>query len=147
MFPTTCVSTTHLSEPARVGDRHRMPARRPSVGGIPSRAIGLPGTTFAIFGVTPAGRLSPNPYHLSPKVTNMLVLLLSRFSRAQLCVTPQTAAHQAPPSLGFSRQEHRSGLPLPPPNPGIRPTCPAMAGRFFTTEPPGKPHRGILLGH
>ena len=35
-----------------------------------------------------------------------LLLLLSRFSRVRLCVTPQTAAHQAPPSLGFSRQEH-----------------------------------------
>ena len=38
---------------------------------------------------------------------------LSHFSRVQLCATPQTAAHQAPPSLGFSRQEHWSGLPLP----------------------------------
>ena len=35
----------------------------------------------------------------------LLLLLLSRFSRAWLCVTPETAAHQAPPSLGFSRQE------------------------------------------
>ena len=43
------------------------------------------------------------------------LLLLSRFSRVQLCVTPQTAAHQAPPSLGFSRQEHWSGLPFPSP--------------------------------
>ena len=41
-----------------------------------------------------------------------LLLLLSRFSRVRLCVTPQTAAHQAPPSLGFSRQEHWSGLPF-----------------------------------
>ena len=41
--------------------------------------------------------------------------LLSRFSRVQLCVIPQTAAHQAPPSLGFSRQEHWSGLPFPSP--------------------------------
>ena len=40
-----------------------------------------------------------------------LLLLLSHFSRVWLCVTPQTAAHQAPPSLGFSRQEHWSGLP------------------------------------
>ena len=40
---------------------------------------------------------------------------LSRFSRVRLCVTPQTAAHQAPPSLGFSRQEHWSGLPFPSP--------------------------------
>ena len=45
----------------------------------------------------------------------LLLLLLSRFSRVQLCATPQTAAHQAPPSLGFSRQEHYSGLPLPSP--------------------------------
>ena len=43
------------------------------------------------------------------------VLLLSRFSRVQLCATPQTEAHQAPPSLGFSRQEPWSGLTLPSP--------------------------------
>ena len=40
-------------------------------------------------------------------------LLLSHFSRVQLCGTPEMAAHQAPPSLGFSRQEHWSGLPFP----------------------------------
>ena len=45
----------------------------------------------------------------------MLLLLLSCFSRVQLCATPQTAAHQAPPSLGFSRQEHWIGLPFPSP--------------------------------
>ena len=44
-----------------------------------------------------------------------LLLLLSHFSRVRLCVTPKTAAHQAPPSLGFSRQEHWSGLPFPSP--------------------------------
>ena len=43
------------------------------------------------------------------------LLLLSRFSRVRLCVTPEMAAHQAPPSLGFSRQEHWSGLPFPSP--------------------------------
>ena len=43
------------------------------------------------------------------------LLLLSRFSSVWLCATPQTAAHQAPPSLGFSRQEHWSGLPFPSP--------------------------------
>ena len=42
--------------------------------------------------------------------SNFLLLLLSCFSRVRLCSTPQTAAHQAPPSLGFSRQEHWSGL-------------------------------------
>ena len=45
----------------------------------------------------------------------LLLLLLSRFSRVRLCETPETAAHQAPPSLGFSRQEHWSGLPFPSP--------------------------------
>ena len=45
----------------------------------------------------------------------LLLLLLSRFSRVRLCVTPQIAAHQAPLSLGFSRQEHWSGLPFPSP--------------------------------
>ena len=45
----------------------------------------------------------------------LLLLLLSRFSRVRLCATPQTAAHQDPPSLGFSRQEHWSGLPFPSP--------------------------------
>ena len=44
-----------------------------------------------------------------------LLLLLSRFSHVQLCATPEMAAHQAPPSLGFSRQEHWSGLPFPSP--------------------------------
>ena len=45
----------------------------------------------------------------------LLLLLLSHFSRVWLCATPQTEAHQAPPSLGFSRQEHWSGLPFPSP--------------------------------
>ena len=45
----------------------------------------------------------------------LLLLLLSRFSRVRLCATPQMATHQAPPSLGFSRQEHWSGLPFPSP--------------------------------
>ena len=39
----------------------------------------------------------------------MLLLLLSRFSHVQLCATPWTAAYQASPSMGFSRQEHWSG--------------------------------------
>ena len=67
-------------------------------------------------------------------------------SHVRLFVTPWTEARQAPLSLGFSRQEYWHGLPfLPPgdhPEPGTEPTspvCPALAGRFFTTEPPGKP--------
>ena len=45
----------------------------------------------------------------------LLLLLLSCFSCVRLCVTPEMAAHQAPPSLGFSRQEHWSWLPFPSP--------------------------------
>ena len=48
-------------------------------------------------------------------MTNLLMLVLSHFSHVGLSVTPQTAAHQAPPSLRFSRQEHWSGLPFPSP--------------------------------
>ena len=48
-------------------------------------------------------------------------------------------AHQAPLSMRCPRQEYRNGLPFPSPgdlaNPGIKPTSPALAGRFFTTEP------------
>ena len=53
-----------------------------------------------------------------PRSKRLLIswlLLLSHFSRVRLCVTPQTAVYQAPPSLGFSRQEHWSGLPFPSP--------------------------------
>ena len=42
-------------------------------------------------------------------------MLLSHFNRVRLCATPEMAAHQAPPSLGFSRQEHWSGLSFPSP--------------------------------
>ena len=45
----------------------------------------------------------------------LLLLLLSHFSCVQLCATPKMAAHQAPPSLGFCRQEHWNGLPFPSP--------------------------------
>ena len=53
-----------------------------------------------------------------PSLYIWLLLLLSRFTFVRLCVTPQMAAHQAPPSLGFFRQEHWSGLPLPSPSEG-----------------------------
>ena len=61
---------------------------------------------------------SPPPYKDKPLTVCCLYgysMLLSHFSRVRLCATPQTAAHQAPLSLGFSRQEHWSGLPFPSP--------------------------------
>ena len=48
-------------------------------------------------------------------IETLLLLLLSHFSHVQLYAIPEMAAHQAPPSLGFSRQEHWSGLPFPSP--------------------------------
>ena len=47
--------------------------------------------------------------------SELLLLLLCHFSHVRLCATPEMAAHQAPPSLGFSRQEHWSALPFPSP--------------------------------
>ena len=56
---------------------------------------------------------------------------------------PRHGAHQAPLSMGFRRQGYWSGLAFPSPgelpDPGIEPESPALAGGFFTTEPPGKP--------
>ena len=73
----------------------------------------------------------------------MLYAVLSSLSRVRLCVTPWTVAHQAPLSMGFSRQEYWSGLLcLPPgdlPNPGIEPRSPALQADSLPSEPPGKP--------
>ena len=54
-------------------------------------------------------------FYLIDFIYYLLLLLLSHFSRVRLCVTRETAAQQAAPSLGFSRQEHWSGLPFPSP--------------------------------
>ena len=66
--------------------------------------------------------------------------------------TPWTVVRQAPLSMGFSRQEYWSGLPFPTPgdlpDPGIEPASlvsPALAGGFFTTAPPGKLKRKMVM--
>ena len=67
----------------------------------------------------------------------------SRFSPVQLCVTPWTAARQAPLSMGFSRQEYWSGLPCPAPgdlpDPGIKLTSLMSSAGSLPLAPPGKP--------
>ena len=65
----------------------------------------------------------------------LLLLLLSRFSHVRLCATPETAAHQSPLSLGFSRQEYWSGLPFP---------CPMHACYPIDGSPPDSSVPGIL---
>ena len=75
------------------------------------------------------------------KGTIQATWVLSHFSCVQIFATPWTVACQAPLSMGFSRKEHWSGLPCPPPgnlpDSGIELaslTSPALAGRFFTTS-------------
>ena len=71
---------------------------------------------------------------------NVCTSMLSHFSDVQLCATLWTVAHQAPRSMGFSRQEYRNRQPFPSPgdllDPGIEPSSlmpSALAGGFFTT--------------
>ena len=75
----------------------------------------------------------------------LLLLLLSHFSCVRLCATPQTAAHQAPPSLGFSRQEHWSVLPFPSPmhESEVAQSCPTLSNPM-NCSPPGSLVHGIF---
>ena len=67
----------------------------------------------------------------------------SRSVVSGLFATPWIVAYQAPPSMGFSRQEYWSGLPFPSPgdlpDPGIEPRSPTLQADTLTSEPPGKP--------
>ena len=69
-------------------------------------------------------------------------------SRVRLFATPWTVAHQAPLSMGFSRQEYWSWLlflsPGDLPNPGIEPRSPALQADALTSEPPGKASKGSV---
>ena len=82
----------------------------------------------------PGGSVVKNP------PANAGVKLLSR---VRLFATPWTVAYQAPPSVGFSRQECLSRLPFPSPgdlpDPGIEPGSPALQADALLSEPPGKP--------
>ena len=77
------------------------------------------------------------------EISCVSIAAVQSLSRFVLFLTPWTVACQAPLSMGFSWQEYWNGLPFPSPghlpNPGIKPASPALAGRFFTTNPPGKP--------
>ena len=77
-----------------------------------------------------------------------LLLLFSHSVMYDSSVIPRIAAHQAPPSMGFSRQEYWSGVPFDfsrdLPDPGTELASPALEDRFFITKPPGKSQ---MLGH
>ena len=74
--------------------------------------------------------------------TLFVVVVVQSLSHVQLFVTPWTAAHQAPLSMRFSRQEYSGGLPFPSPgdlsDTGIEPRSPALAGGLFTITDSGK---------
>ena len=107
--------------------------------------------------ISPLGKetcpLSPTPIPSSlfsqPPVPNQLLIYFLSLhvccvqSRLTLAATLWTVAHQAFLSMGFPRQEYRSRLPFPSsrdlPKPEIESASPELAGRFFTTVPPGKP--------
>ena len=69
-------------------------------------------------------------------------------SSVRFFVTTWTVAHQAPPSMEFSRQEYWSGLPFPSPedlpDPGIEPGSPALQADALPSEPPGNLHRHTI---
>ena len=101
-----------------------------------------------------------NSWMICISLIHFQVICVCVLSCVGLLMTTQTKVHQAPLSMGFSRQEHWSGLPFPSPedlpHPGIEPASPALAGRFFTTnaawEAPEvtcsawNPHRLIIHG-
>ena len=76
-------------------------------------------------------------------LSKIMTLLLKSLSGVRLFVTTCTVAYQAPPSMGFSRQEYWSGLPFPSPgdlpNPGIEPGFPTLQEVSLPAEPQGKP--------
>ena len=78
------------------------------------------------------------PHHIS-----LLRLMVFKWSRWVVSDSLRPVAHQAPPSMGFSRQGYWGGLPFPSrgdlPDPGIEPRSPALQADALTSEPPGKP--------
>ena len=85
------------------------------------------------------------PIWFSSLMQKVKVKLLSH---VRLFVTPWTVAHQAPLSMGFSRQEYWSGLPFPSPgnlpDPRIEPRSPTLQTGTLTSEPTGKPYAESL---
>ena len=115
---------------------------------LPQPAPCLPGSPAAH---TPTPRLSHSPLPTSPAPASLFFVSVSLFlchpvkplSRVRLFVIPWTVAYQAPPSVGFSRQEHSSVLPFPSPGDlpdlGMEPGSPALQADALPSGPPEKP--------
>ena len=121
------------------GKSHRSPQPLPAAGTTTTRLfkIGLQDFTRRIL-------QSPGWSLIRLFLAISAFVVVQSLSRVRLFVTPWTVARQAPLSMGLSWQEYWSGLPFPSPgdlpDPGIGPVSPALAGGFFTTKPPEKPH-------
>ena len=87
--------------------------------------------------IIPSTKINQN----EPKTYKKMKVKVKLLSSVQLFATPWTVAHQAPPTMGYSRQECRSGLPFPSagdlPDPGIEPTSPTFPTQGLN---PGLPH-------
>ena len=104
----------------------------PSPGDLPDPRIELASpTSSALAGGFFTTKLSGKPMKVKVK----------SLSRVRLFATPWTVAYHAPLSMGFSRQEYRSGLPFPSPgdlpDPGVKPRSPTLQADALTSEPPG----------
>ena len=108
------------------------------------RSLSLPTPKFILWSHLPSNHLFSHLTNILWKPIVCLIVIL--LGRVQIFATLWSVAHHAPLSMGFSRQEYWSGLlfssPVNLPDPGIKitfPTSPALVGRFFTAETPGKP--------
>ena len=143
----TCLErTTSLNAEPRPGrPGHWAPGRHavPSAPAIAACSLGM--------GRSPFPARDPSaPTEWEETKCVCCVCAYCHFSRVRLFATPWAIARQAPLSMGFSREEHLSGLPFPPPgdlpDPGIKPTSPALAGGFFPTSAVWEaPNRGCEM--
>ena len=109
--------------------------------GIKSPSPESPASANRFFTAEPSGK--------PPSISTVQFSSVQSLSRVQLFATPWTVAHQILLSTEFSRQEYWSRLSFPSPgdlpNPGIKSSSPALAGRFYTTEPSESPILYIIL--
>ena len=109
-----------------------------------------PSTPWSNLPWQPTASLSPRSY-LNCCCCLVTQSWVTKLTLSNSFGTPWTVAHQAPLSMGFSRQEYWNGLAFPSPgnlpDPGIKLTSPALADGFFTTELLGKPLINLIWAH
>ena len=85
---------------------------------------------------------------METKPKRLVKVKVKSLGHVRLFATPWTVAHQAPPSMGFSRQEYWSGLPFPSPgdlpDPRMEPRSLALQADSLPAEPQGKPNTGLI---